>query len=343
MKTLPEELSDSRRSEPAPRAPSAPPRVPALGLRTALLGPERIVRRLVKPISRRVRDPLPGRNREVKQLRLSQIRLTRRLAWLEETARRGEPPPRSERVHESPAWAAGGAAVSVITPVFDHASYVAGALDSLAASGFSDVELIVVDDGSTDESGERVRAWMEAHPEIPALLLRHPVNQGLPAARNTALAEARGDRVLLLDADNELYPACIERLSEALDRDPEAAFAYGILETFDERGRRGFRGIRGWDVKRLRAGNYIDALALVRRSVLLELGGFVTDLRLYGWEDYDLWCAIAARGMRGAHVREVVARYRLGAASMISTTNLSEREARGVLSQRHPALFRPGG
>ena len=169
------------------------------------------------------------------------------------------------------------------------------------------------------------------------------MNRGLPEARNTALAEARGDRVLVLDADNELYPDCIRRLSEALDADPDAAFAYGILETFDGRGRRGFRGIRGWDVRRLRAGNYIDALALVRRSVLLELGGFVTDLRLYGWEDYELWCAIAARGMRGAHAREVVARYRLGSSSMIATTNLSEREARAVLAERHPALFRRGG
>jgi glycosyltransferase involved in cell wall biosynthesis len=308
-----------------------------------MLGPERVLRRLVKPISRRVRDPMPRLSEEVKQLRLSQIELTRRLEWLEETVRRGEPPPRSERLHESPAWAGADApSVSVITAVCEHGRYVTAALDSLAGSTFRDLELIVVDDGSGDDSGERARSWMDAHPELPALLLRHPVNRGLPVARNTALAEARGDRVLMLDADNELYPGGIERLSDALDTDSGAAFAYGILETFDERGRRGFRGIRGWDVKRLRAGNYIDALALVRRSVLLELGGFVTDLRLYGWEDFELWCAIAAAGMHGAHVREVVGRYRLGGASMISTTNLSEREARAVLAERHPALFRRG-
>jgi hypothetical protein len=345
-------VSEEKQGSPAPASadepsrtepPATPPRVPALGLRTALLGPERVLRRLAKPISRRVRDPLPRRGREVKELRLRQIELTRRLAWLEETARRGEPPPRSERVHESPAWETARApAVSVITAVYDHEGYIGDALDSLAGSSLADVELIVVDDGSNDRSGDRTRSWMEGHPELPALLLRHPVNQGLPAARNTAIAEARADRVLVLDADNELYPNCIERLSDALDRDSDAAFAYGILETFDERGRRGFRGIRGWDLRRLRAGNYIDALALVRRSVLLELGGFVTDLRLYGWEDYELWCAIAARGMRGAHVREVVARYRLGSASMISTTNLSEGEARAVLAERHPALFRRG-
>src|SRR5687767_10615871 len=77
---------------------AAPPRVPALGLRTALLGPERILRRLARPLSRRVRDPLPRLGREMKELRLRQIQLTRRLAWLEETARRGEAPPRSERL-----------------------------------------------------------------------------------------------------------------------------------------------------------------------------------------------------------------------------------------------------
>jgi GT2 family glycosyltransferase len=323
--------------------PTTPPRVPALRLREAMLGPERWLRRLAKPISRRVRDPLPSLSFHVKQLRLSQIELTRRVARLEETARRGEAPPRTERLHASPAWGSATPAVSVLTAVYDHDRYLTAALDSLARSSYTDVELIVVDDGSRDESATRARSWMEAHRELPALLVRHPVNEGLPAARNTALAEARGDRVLPLDADNELYPTCIERLSAALDRDPEAAFAYGILETFDDRGRRGFRGIRGWDTRRLRAGNYIDALALVRRSVLLGMGGFVTDPRLYGWEDYELWCAIAAAGMRGVHVREVVARYRVGGASMISTTNLSEREARAVLAERHPRLFGAGG
>jgi hypothetical protein len=72
---------------------------------------------------------------------------------------------------------------------------------------------------------------------------------------------------------------------------------------------------------------------------LAELGGYTTDRRLYGWEDYDLWCRVAERGSRTAHVPEIVARYRLAAGSMISLTNLSTREAGEALAERCPKRF----
>jgi glycosyltransferase involved in cell wall biosynthesis len=195
--------------------------------------------------------------------------------------------------------------VSVITALYNHSGHVAGALDSVAGGSFRDFELIVVDDGSTDGSGDVVRDWLAAHDGLPGVLARHPANRGLPTTRNTALAMARGRYVLVLDADNELYPQCLERLVEALERDPGAAFAYGILEKFDERGGRGLLGVRGWEPERLAVMNYIDALALIRRAHLEEAGGYETDIRLYGWEDYDLWCKFAQRGLHAAHVREI--------------------------------------
>jgi glycosyltransferase involved in cell wall biosynthesis len=180
---------------------------------------------------------------------------------------------------------------------------------------------------------------MRRHDSVPGLLLRHVVNRGLPAARNTAIEFARGEHVLVLDSDNELFPHGIERLTEALHAEPDAAFAYGILQTFDDTGPRGLIGFLGWDPERLRRHNYIDALALIRRSVLREVGGFTTDLRLYGWEDYDLWCKIAARGMHAVHVKEIVGRYRVSAGSMINLTNLSLEGAQAALAERHPGFF----
>jgi glycosyltransferase involved in cell wall biosynthesis len=240
---------------------------------------------------------------------------------------------------ESPAWRGSAARVSVVTALYNHADHVEAALDSADRGRYRDFELVVVDDGSTDHSRRVARSWIERHPSVPAQLLRHPVNRGLPASRNTGIAFARGELVLVLDSDNELFPDCIDRLVAALDSDPEAAFAYGILETFDEQGPRGLIGFLGWDPDRLREHNYIDALALIRRSVLREVDGFTTDLRLYGWEDYDLWCKLAARGMRAAHVREIVARYRVSAGSMISLTNLSLEGAQAALAEHHPELF----
>jgi hypothetical protein len=275
----------------------------------------------------------------VKELELDLIDARRRVRGLEETFRRGEPPPELEEIGSTPAHAGPAPRVSVICALYNHADRVEAALGSLAAQRFAEWELVVADDGSTDGSGEAVEAFMASHPSAPALLVRHPVNRGLPAARNAAISRARGEYVLVLDSDNELYPHCLERLVEALDAAPEAAFAYGILEQFDRSGPVGLSGYFGWEPERLVEGNYIDALALLRRSALAELGGYTEDRRLYGWEDYDLWCRIADRGGRATHVPEIVARYRLAAGSMISLTNLSIREAREALAERCPRLF----
>ncbi len=275
----------------------------------------------------------------VKRARLEVVDLNRHLGGLLETSRRGEPPPQLEQVATTPAHAGAAPRVSVVCALYNHADHVGAALGSVADQGFADWELVVTDDGSTDGSGEAVEAFMGDHPSAPALLLRHPVNRGLPGARNSAISRARGEYVLVLDSDNELYPHCLERLVEALDAAPEAAFAYGILEQYDRTGPIGLSGYFGWEPERLIEDNYIDALALLRRTTLAELGGYTTDRRLYGWEDYDLWCRIAEQGARAIHVPEIVARYRLAAGSMISLTNLSTRGAREALAERCPKLF----
>jgi glycosyltransferase involved in cell wall biosynthesis len=197
----------------------------------------------------------------------------------------------------------------------------------------------VVDDGSSDGSREAVRAWSAAHPGMPLLLIGHPYNRGLSAARNSALDFARGELAFVLDADNSLYPRGLERLVEALDSEPGAVFAYGMLE--EVRGGRptGLRSYLPWRPARLRAGNYIDAMALWRTRTLRELGGYTGDLRLYGWEDYDLWCHAAERGLRGVLVPEVIARYRLTSHSMLALTNISWRAAVSLLVERYPRVM----
>jgi len=99
-----------------------------------------------------------------------------------------------------------------------------------------------------------------------------------------------------------------------MDDTPTAAFAYGIIEQFGTDGPSGLMSYVGWDPGRLRYGNFVDAMAMVRRRSVLEVGGYVTDPRLYGWEDFALWCTFADRGWEGVRVPEIVARYRLAPA-----------------------------
>jgi hypothetical protein len=320
--------------------PPPPPLFPGLRARAAVLRPRRVLRRALLPAAQRLTPDRFRLRSELKQARLEQIALRRRVAGLEEAIRRGAPPPEVEPVHETAARKRGEPpTVSVITAVYDHAEHVAVALETVERGSFRDFELVVVDDGSGDGSGDAVREWMRDHDETAGMLLRHPANRGLPATRNTAIEHARGEYLLFLDADNELFPNCLDRLVEALESDPGAAFAYGILQKFDADGPKGLLGVPGWDPRRLRVTNYIDALALVRRSVIDELGSFDTDVRLYGWEDYDLWCRIAESGGHAGHVKEIVARYRVSDESMISLTNLDREGPRAALAERYPKLF----
>ncbi len=229
--------------------------------------------------------------------------------------------------------------VSIITALYNQGQYVEEALDSVRRSRFRDLECVVVDDGSTDDSAARVQAFLRDAPEQPVIMLAHGVNRGLPHARNAALAWARGEYVFVLDADNAVYPAGLGALVAALDDDPEAAMAYGMLQCFDSRGARNLLSYLPWEPERLRAGNYIDAMAMVRTSVLRSVGGYVTDRQLHGWEDYDLWLTLAERGHRGLLVPSIIGRYRVSPGSMVSLTSISVSDTYRILADRHPSLL----
>ena len=247
-------------------------------------------------------------------------------------------PPAATVVASSAAWQSCEPEISVIIALFNQGEFVEAALDSVAASQ-ERFEIVVVDDGSTDGSRSVASAWLADHQWVPARVVAHPVNRGLPYARNTAIAFSRAPLVFVLDADNEVYPNCLERLRRALEEDPTAWFAYGMLERFDGDGPAGLIDIFPWEPWRLVPQNYIDAMAIIRRERLEQLSGYTSDRRLYGWEDYDLWCRVAEAGGHGAFVPNIVARYRVSPTSMISLSNVSEVPARSALRDRCPKLF----
>jgi Glycosyl transferase family 2 len=268
----------------------------------------------------------------LKHVLLAQHELRRRVeavaAFPDDVRRCGPHPPQRPRV-------------SVILTVYNYAHLVTNAIGSVAQSELEEIELVIVDDASTDESREAIRAALDEHPSLPVTLVLKGRNEGLPRARNTGLEHARGDYVFILDADNSVYPHGLGRLANALDADPEAAFAYGLLEVFDATGACDLMSWREWDPEQLRYGNYVDAMAMIRRAVLESVGGYTTDPRLYGWEDFSLWCTLAERGWRGIRVPEIVARYRKGLLSMISLTDIDGRAAWSALLESHSILTSP--
>lgn len=232
--------------------------------------------------------------------------------------------------------------VSVVVTLYNYADVVTETLDSLAASTDVGLEIILVDDHSTDSGRAVVQKFMAAHPDLPMLLLGRENNCGLPRARNHGIERARADKVMIIDADNSVYPVCLRRLADALDANPSASFAYATLEAFGFEP--GLRSHLPWHVPWLCAANYLDAQAMIRREVLERHGGYRADDEwIYGWEDWDLWLRLAVAGEHGVHIPEMLGRYRTQRTSMISMSNLAADAMRAHLIQRYPQLPWPEG
>lgn len=238
---------------------------------------------------------------------------------------------------ESAGYRAAAPEVSVIVTLFDYAEVVTQTLDSIVASRDVDLEIVVIDDHSTDDGRRVVADFIAAHPEVPMLLLGSDVNRGLPASRNLVIGASRADKIMVMDADNLVYPNGLRVLADALDADPAASFAYSTLEEFGVAP--GVRSAMAWNPEWLCELNYIDAQAMLRRSAWERHGGYrVSDELVFGWEDWELWLRMAAAGEHGVHVPRMLGRYRTQEQSMISTTNLVADHMIAHLRELHPSL-----
>lgn len=230
--------------------------------------------------------------------------------------------------------------VSVLISVHNYGRFVRGAMESALASRGVHVELVVIDDASTDGSPQVVHEFMSQHPDAPITFIEQRINTGVQRARNLAFTVARAPFVFVLDADNLIYPDGIAKLRRALEDDPGAGYAYGLMERFGETRSLGVMNTGAWDSARLAEDHYIDAMALVRVDGWQQVGGYVTEQSMeLGWEDYDLWLSFAMAGMHGAYVREFVGRYRVHGVSSLTVTTLDTATLRARLQERHAAFF----
>ena len=240
---------------------------------------------------------------------------------------------------------------AVVVSLYNYADRIAEALHSVSAQTQKRLELIVVDDASSDDGTAVVDRWMDAclsvgeHPFVRMLLLRHGHNTGLATARNTALANSQAPWCFVLDADNALFPdAVADCLALADASAPQLAVVHPLLAVEAEPGRpdeqRTLVRPQSWQRERLRFENHVDAMALVRRSAWEVVGGY-THIE-GGWEDYDFWCKLAGAGYHGLQCPRILAVYRSHAASMSHcATNRSWHALSRTLQQRHPWLQLP--
>ncbi|MDX6585740.1 MAG: hypothetical protein QOI31_213 [Solirubrobacterales bacterium] len=196
-------------------------------------------------------------------------------------------------------------AFSVVVPAYNATRTISATIGSILRQSRSDLELIVVDDGSSDGTSDLVR---ELGLGDDRLRLVEQPNKGTAGARNTGIAEARADLIAFLDNDDMWMPQYLERMEAALAKAPEAGFGYTDAWVLNDATGR----IRkkpslehhppipdpaspGDLLARFLTGlNFVMSSTTVRREVLEATNGF--DERIRGADDFDLWIRIAAKG-----------------------------------------------
>jgi glycosyltransferase involved in cell wall biosynthesis len=206
--------------------------------------------------------------------------------------------------------------VSVVIPCYNHSHYLPTAIESVLQQSHKEVEIVVVDDGSTDQTREVAQRYQQVK-------YVYQQNSGLSASRNTGIKHSSGQYLVFLDADDWLYPTALETNLRYLQQNPQLAFVSGAYDmvyvdenlTKEEKGE-----IPSGHYFHLLRRNYIGMIAAVlfQRWILEE---FQYDTTLRACEDYDLYFRIT-RKYPVLHHTEKIAAYRIHTFNMSSNIPL---------------------
>lgn len=237
--------------------------------------------------------------------------------------------------------------VSVAIPCFNQGNYLEDSLGSALRQTLQPREVLVIDDGSTEDITAATAAvvleyWVEPDRPGPDVRVIRVSNRGLPSARNVALMHARGDSFLPLDADDWIEPTYLEKTVPLL-RGADVVFT-GLQEHGEQRNGTYMPGcelgLDGLTLEAERTSNRLFYCALIRTSLLKDAGGY-NGRMIHGYEDWDLWVDLMQRGARFAAVNEPLFNYRTRADSMLADTERNWRDWCLDEMARHHGYERP--
>lgn len=222
--------------------------------------------------------------------------------------------------------------VSVLMPVRNGEPFLAAAIESVLSQSLADLELIVVDDGSTDSSADVIRRYAARDDRV--LPLFNDTSLGMAASLNRALTEASGLYCARMDADDESERGRLQRQYEFLEAG-NAILCGTAARTFGRGRERILRYASGNEELRVRLmfqDSFVDPTVMASTEMLRAVGGWSTDLPYA--PDYDLWTRIAARG-RIANLPEALYRYRRHAGQMTVASRARQGEDAAVVKRRY--------
>ncbi len=203
-----------------------------------------------------------------------------------------------------------GSIVSIIIPCYNHGAYIDEALQSITDIKATDIEVIIINDGSTDTF--TINKLKELQQKGYHVINQQ--NQGLSAARNNGISVAKGKYILPLDSDNRLHQNYLTKAIAILDQNADADIVYGDTQFFGAKEQ--FVEVGPFDFGNMLIDNRIDACALYRKSVWEAVKGYDPSMPRMIHEDWEFWMHAYVAGKKFYYLNELCFYYRWLPASM---------------------------
>lgn len=224
--------------------------------------------------------------------------------------------------------------VSVIIPCYNHGQYIDETINSVQNQTHQNFEIIVVNDGSTDEKTIEVLKRIK-NPKIKVI---HTSNQGLPSARNNGIKEAQSEIILPLDSDDKIAPTYIEEAFKIMKANYEVGIVYCQAELFG--AKKGKWVLPEYSITKMLFNNVIFASSFFWRDDWVKANGYNANMK-YGYEDWDFWLSILSMGKKVFQIPQFLFFYRIEKKSMIHLLSPQQKiEMHRQLFLNHQEFFR---
>ena len=180
-----------------------------------------------------------------------------------------------------------GKKVSIIIPCYNQAQYVSEAIESALNQTYQNVEIVVINDASTDNSSDVIKSYADKYPNI--IFLDEKDNKGVVKSRNLAISKSSGDYILPVDADDKISSTFCEKAVKILDSDLDIRIVYSRIQFFGFLNKE-FK-LEDFNPDRIIFNNCIPNTAMYRKSDFVAVGGY-HDYMKDGWEDWNMWLSI---------------------------------------------------
>ena len=202
--------------------------------------------------------------------------------------------------------------VSVVVPVYNRREIICETLDSVFNQSYRPIELLIVDDGSSDGTGEVTKEWgHKKHSDQFSINLLFQSNKGVSAARNTGMEKAIGEYIQFLDSDDLIFPEKIEKQVEVLRDNPLSSYCWSKTSQINSEGRelaRLGKPIRD-RIAEIPEHNWHISSLLLRKEILKDVGGFSEDLT--NSNDWEFAARVKAFGGEGIFLDRTLSFYRI--------------------------------